>query len=66
MSHTSGFRLAKEHFDQNLRIIKRPECNTELWNLSIGLSQLAEALEAELEVIDRKLNNIESDISGLR
>jgi hypothetical protein len=30
MSHNSGFRLAKEHFDQNLRIIKRPECNTEL------------------------------------
>ena len=66
MSGNSGFKLAKGYFDQNLRIIKRPESNPELWNLSTGLSQLASALEEELEVIDRRLRNIESDIRGLR
>jgi len=66
MSGNSGFKLAKGHFDQNLRIIKRPESNPELWNLSIGLSQLAEAIEEEMEVIHRTLRNVESDIRGLR
>ena len=47
-----GFRLAKDHFEQNLqKSSRRPDNDPAMWNLSNGLVQLATALEAEAEAI---------------
>jgi hypothetical protein len=61
-----GFRLAKAQFDKVTGDIKQPERNPELWNLSIGLSQLAEALERELEALNQKVSAIDSDVKSMR
>jgi hypothetical protein len=61
-----GFKLAKTQFDAIRATIKQPQSNPELWNLSIGLGQLASALEEELEAIHQRLRNVESDVTGMK
>ncbi len=61
-----GFRLAKDHFEQNLKVLTRPENDPAMWNLSNGLVQLATALEAEMEAIHLRLRNVESAARGNR
>ncbi len=51
---------ARDCFNQNLRLIGRPQNKTEnmTWNLSSGLNHLTRALEADLEQIRSLLNQI--------
>ncbi len=61
-----GFRLAKDHFEQNLKTLTRPENDPAIWNMSSGLAQLAAAIEEELEAIHVRLRNVESAVRDSR
>jgi len=67
MSGNSGFKLAKGHFYQNLRIIKRPESNPELWNLSANTAgRLASRRDFRRQNRRKPIRCQRSRVSGLK
>ena len=56
------FYKAKDCFKDNLQIIGSAKSNPLLWNLSVGLNQLAEALESDLGQIKHDLARITQDL----
>lgn len=55
-----SYYKARTCFNENLQLIGRPQNKTEnmAWNLSSGLNELAQALEADLEQIQALLTQI--------
>jgi hypothetical protein len=53
-------------FDEIRMSLKQPERDPVSWNLSIGLSQLAEAIQQDLSYLDQRLNEIDNNIKNIQ
>ena len=55
-----SYDKAREAFDENLKRYLNAQNDPVAWNLSAGLSQLAEALRMDMHEMRRKLGDIEA------
>lgn len=60
------YAVAKQTFKFSGTLIKPPETNPVLWNLSNGLWHLAEAIQKDMEEMKTRLAAIEGDVSKLK
>ena len=53
---------ANKCFQENLKIIGEPENDPKMWNLNNGLLTLSDAIQHDLSLIRRDIQNINDDL----
>jgi len=57
---------AKDCFNDNIQILRQPQGEELMWNLSTGLYELAEAIESDSAQIQGQLNQIAQALQRLK